>query len=192
MSMYKYVRQLWKQPSVNLGGLWRERLIAWRQEPSTVRIEHPTRIDRARSLGYRAKQGIIVVRQRVGRSKRMRPKIRSGRRSKHNSQRLDLGMNYQHIAERRAASKYQNLEVLNSYFVSEDGKFKWFEVILVDKMHPAIQNDPHLGWIAEKQHRNRVFRGLTSAAKRARGLHQKGKGVSKARPSQAAHGNRLK
>ncbi|KKT75754.1 MAG: 50S ribosomal protein L15e, partial [Candidatus Peregrinibacteria bacterium GW2011_GWA2_44_7] len=38
-----------------------------RKEPVTLVLEHPTRLDRARSLGYKAKQGCIVARQRVGR-----------------------------------------------------------------------------------------------------------------------------
>jgi len=192
MSMYKYIRQLWKQPSKNLGELWRERLIAWRQEPSTVRIERPTRIDKARSLGYKAKQGYLIVRQRIMRSKRQRPKIRSGRRSKHFGRRKDISMSHQTIAERRVARKYVNLEVLNSYFVAKDGKFKWYEVILVDKAHPAILADHRINWIADSQHRRRVFRGLTSSAKHSRGLHQKGLGVIKARPSLRAHNRTLR
>ena len=57
MSFYKYIQELWKRPKDNLGELWRERLIQWRREPSIVRLERPTRIDRARALGYKAKQG---------------------------------------------------------------------------------------------------------------------------------------
>jgi large subunit ribosomal protein L15e len=44
-------------------------------------------------------------------------------------------------------------------------------------------NDPKIGWIAEKQHRSRVYRGLTSAGKKGRGLRWKGKGAEHARPS---------
>jgi len=44
----------------------------------------------------------------------------------------------------------------------------WFEVILVDKNHPNIINDPKINWIVNQ--RKRVFRGLTSAGKIARGL----------------------
>lgn len=191
MSMYKYIRQLWKQPKENLDQLWKQRLIDWRKEPTIVRIERPTRIDKARSLGYKAKQGYIVVRQKVAKSARQRPKIRAGRRSKHFSRRKDLRLNYQHIAERRAAKKYPNLEVLNSYFVAKDGKYSWFEVILVDKAHPSILTDKRINWIAEKQHTRRVLRGLTSAAKKSRGLRKKGKGVEKARPSLRAHNRKL-
>ena len=33
----------------------------------TMRIEHPTRLDKARKLGYKAKQGFVVARTRVRR-----------------------------------------------------------------------------------------------------------------------------
>jgi large subunit ribosomal protein L15e len=82
-------------------------------------------------------------------------------------------MNYQAVAEQRAARKYKTLEVLNSYWVGEDGIYYFFEVILVDPNHPQIRNDPVLKWIVEKQ-KGRAFRGLTSAGTKGRGLHQKG------------------
>ncbi|MBU1975205.1 MAG: 50S ribosomal protein L15e [Nanoarchaeota archaeon] len=188
MGYLKYVRDLWKKPKENLGDLWQERLILWRREPSTVRIPRPTRIDRARSLGYVAKDGFVIVRQRLKRGGKQRPNIQKGRRSKHSTQRLTLKISYQRIAEERANKKYPNCEVLNSYWVAEDGIYAWYEVILVDRDHPAILSDPRLGWI--KGQRNRVGRGLTSSGKKARGLRNKGKGAEKARPSRAAQGRK--
>jgi large subunit ribosomal protein L15e len=187
MGYLKYVRELWKKPMENMPELWRERLIKWRQEPATVRLEKPTRIDRARSLGYRAKPGFVVVRQRVNRGGRQRAQIRSGRRSKTMRRVKILGMNYKQVAEQRAQKKYVNCEVLNSYWLAKDGKHYWFEVILVDKDHPQILADNELKWMAEPQHRGRVFRGLTSSGRTARGLHRKGKGAEKIRPSQRAN-----
>jgi len=43
------------------------------------------------------------------------------------------------IAESRVARKFPNLKVLNSYWVWEDGKNTWFEVILADLNHPAVK-----------------------------------------------------
>jgi large subunit ribosomal protein L15e len=77
------------------------------------------------------------------------------------------------IGEERAARKFPNLEVLNSYWVGEDGRSKWFEVILVDPSHPVIKSDPAINWICENQHHRRVFRGLTSAGKKIRYLSTK-------------------
>ena len=181
MSLYKYVRKLWTNPKKNLKEIWSNRLIEWRKEPVTIRIERPTRIDAARSLGYKAKQGYLVVRQRLIRGGRKRPDIKGGRRPKHSTQRKVLSKNYQQIAEERANKKYKNCEVLNSYYAGKDGKHFWYEVILVDKMHPSIIADKRISWISEKKHTGRAFRGLTSAGRRSRGLLNKGKGAEKVR-----------
>lgn len=189
MGYLKYVRDLWKKPKENLGDIWRERLIAWRKEPVTVRIANPTRPDRARSLGFRAKQGFIVVRQKVSRGGHRRPNDLGGRRPKHNTLKKVVNKSYQQIAEERAARKYVNCEVLNSYFVAEDGKSQWYEIILVDRAHPQIISDKRINWISTDT--NRVFRGLTSSGKKSRGLRNKGKGAEKVRPSQKSNSNRL-
>ncbi|MBM2818374.1 MAG: ribosomal protein L15e, partial [Nitrosarchaeum sp.] len=44
----------------------RERVVQWRKENAIIRIDRPSRLQRARRLGYKAKQGIVVVRMRVG------------------------------------------------------------------------------------------------------------------------------
>lgn len=190
MGLYKHVRNVWKKPKANMPELMRERLILWRREPVTVRIARPTRIDRARSLGYRAKQGIFVVRQRVIRGGRMRENFTGGRRPKANRRFKLLDMNYQRICEQRAATKHKNSRVLNSYPVAKDGLYHWFEVILVDFSHPAIKKDAKLKWITSPKHKGRVFRGLTSAGRKGRGLRNKGKGAEKIRPSLAANKGR--
>ncbi|MDD2473876.1 MAG: 50S ribosomal protein L15e, partial [Methanoculleus sp.] len=81
-SMYAYVREAWKRPGRSeVNGLLWERLQKWRREGSVVRVEHPTRIDRARSLGYKAKQGIVVVRVKIRRGGRRKPRYIRGRRT---------------------------------------------------------------------------------------------------------------
>jgi len=179
MGMYKYVRDLWKSPKKNLGVIQRQRLILWRKQPVTMRVEHPTRIDKARSLGYKAKQGFIVVRQRVIRGGKMRAHDLGGRRPKANRLKKVLDKNYQQIAEERTARSYTNCEVLNSYYVGKDGRHYWFEVILIDRHHPNILRDVNLRRVSER--RGRAFRGLTSAGRRSRGLIDKGRGTEKAR-----------
>jgi len=179
MGLYKHVRELWKKPKKNLGKVQRQRLILWRKQPATIRIDKPTRIDRARSLGYKAKQGFIIIRQRVKRGGRMRPKPAGGRRPKRAGRKKVVKKNYQWIAEERAVKKYTNCEVLNSYYVGQDGKHYWYEVILIDRDHPNIKKDAHLRRITKQ--RGRVHRGLTSAGKKSRGLRRKGKGAEKIR-----------
>ncbi len=186
MGVYQKIRELWKKPKQGLGELWQKRLIQFRREPVTIKVAKPTRLDKARALGYKAKQGVIVVRQRVLRGGHARPKRWGGRRSRHAGHKLTLRKNYKLIAEERANKKYPNCEVLNSYPVAKDGKYYWYEIILVDKKHPAIVKDKNLGWISKKQHTRRVYRGLTSAGSKVRGLRHKGKGAEKARPSRRA------
>lgn len=185
MSLYKYIRELWKKPKTNLGDIQHQRMIKWRKQPVTVRIKRPTRLDRARSLGYKAKPGIFVVRQRVIRGGHNISIAGHGRKTKHYTTRINLEKSYQVIAEQRVARKYKaNCEVLNSYWVAKDGKNYWFEVILVDKSHPVIKKDPYYSSIANQK--GRAFRGLTSAAKKSRGFRHKGFGTEKMRPSMRA------
>lgn len=186
------MRKLWQQPKGKMPELWKQRLIKWRKDPSTIRIEKPTRLDRARSLGYKAKQGYIVVRQRVRRGGHSRGSYLGGRRPKHSRTKMVLTKNYQWIAEQRANRKYPNCEVLNSYWVAEDAIYKWYEIIMIDKTHPAILADPNLKWIKDSANRRRVFRGLTSAGRKSRGLRRKGKGAEKLRPSRKANRKRRK
>lgn len=80
MGIYKYIREAWKNPKDNLGDIWRKRILEWKKEDVTIRVKKPTRIDKARSLGYKAKQGYIVVRQRVRRGGRQRETIRKWNR----------------------------------------------------------------------------------------------------------------
>ncbi len=183
MGFYKYIREAWKKPKANMPDLWRQRLIKWRKENSTTRIERPTRIDRARSIGYKAKPGFIIVRQRIKRGGHMRPNTMAGRRPKHSRRRMVLAKSYQRIAEEHADKKYPNCEVLNSYWVAKDGIYYWYEIILVDKSHPSILADKNINWIKNRQHKARVYRGLTSAGRKSRGLRNKGIGAEKIRPS---------
>jgi len=90
-------------------------------------------------------------------------------------------------AEERVGKKIPNLRVLNSYWVSEDGTHKYFEVIMVDPMHNAIRNDARINWIVNPVHKHRELRGLTSAGKKNRGLREKGHKDAKKRPSKRAN-----
>ena len=188
MGLYAYLRNLWKQPKENLGALYKERLIEMRREPAIARVERPTRLDKARSLGYRAKQGIIVVRARVARGGRKSPMPSGGRRSKRFSPRVILSKNYQQVAEERVARRYVNCEVMNSYYLAQDGKHYWYEVILVERNHPVVLADPALAGIAKQ--RGRAQRGLTSSGRKSRGLRGKGFGYEKSRPSKNANDGR--
>jgi large subunit ribosomal protein L15e len=184
-SFYSHIRDAWRDPDEGkLAELQWQRKQEWRQQGAIERIERPTRLDRARSLGYKAKQGIVMSRAAIRKGGARKQRFTAGRRSKRQGvTRITRRKNLQRVAEERTARVYPNLRVLNSYPVGQDGSHKWFEVILVDPNHPAIQNDDDLAWICEAQHDERALRGLTSAGRRNRGLDTRGTGAERVRPS---------
>ncbi len=140
----------------------------WRRQTVIKRLDRPTRPDRARRLGYKAKQGFVVARIRIKKGGRRRPSPRKGRKPRSIGVFYNPKQRKQAIAEKRVARVFPNTEVLNSYKVGEDGKYQYYEVILVDTHHPAIISDRSINWIINQ--RRRAFRGLTSAGKKSRGL----------------------
>lgn len=193
-SMYSYIADAWKSPSKTyLKELNYQRKILWRREENFVRIDKPTRLDAARNSGYKAKQGIVLVRGRVRKGSFGKRKIKAGRRAKRKGiLQMTVGKSMQRIAEERAQKRFPNLEVLNSYWVGADGQHEWYEIILVDPHHPVIKADPKLNWLCEEGHEGRVYRGKTSAGKKGRGMRVKGTGAEKVRPSVRAKGRRAK
>jgi len=177
--MYHYIKQAWKKPDKKT---LRERMIQWRKSQSQVKVEFPLRLDKARALGYKNKKGFVIIRVRVLRGGHKRSRPNKGRKGRRLHTRKNLKMNYQWIAEQRVEKKYSNLVVLNSYFIGKDGMYYFYEVICVDPQRPEIKNDPNLKWITKKINQKRTMRGLTSAAKKSRGLRYKSP-TSKTRPS---------
>ena len=132
---------LWKENSPEL----RDRVVSWRKQDAVTRIEKPSRILRARRLGYKAKQGIIVIRMRVGTGGMRRKRPTGGRRPKHlGVTRIKAAVNMKQVADRRVLERYPNMALLGSYFIYKDGMHYWFEVILADPSHPRIIKDKEL------------------------------------------------
>ncbi|MFX1337132.1 MAG: 50S ribosomal protein L15e [Promethearchaeota archaeon] len=192
-SGYKFVKETFETHETGYNTPHWYRGIEYRKGRSVERIERPTKIHRARSLGYKAKQGYIMVRARIrkGGMHKIRPK--GGRKPRAlGVSKYTTGKNLKWIAEERAQRKFPNMQVLNSYKVYSDGKNWYYEVILVDPAHPVIKSDPNINWIGQSAHKKRVTRGLTSAGKKARGLYKKGWGSEKTRPSIRANKGRGK
>jgi large subunit ribosomal protein L15e len=195
MSMYSNLAKQWHSAAKsNVKAENFKRLIDWRRQPTVTRVAKPLRLDRARNLGYKAKQGFVVARVKVRRGtfvSRMRPW--SGRQpTKMGVNKMTVGVSIQWIAEQRAQKRYPNLEVLNSYWVAQDGHHKYYEVILLDPVHPNIISDKQVNWICKTTMKGRVYRGLTSAGRKGRDLRHKGVGAEKTRPSLNAHDHRGK
>ena len=93
---------MWKTNTVEL----KAKAVVWRTEPTVKRIDRPSRLDRARRLGYKAKQGIVVVRTRVGRGGMRKQRPVSGRRPKHQGVvHIKQSDNMRKVAERRVNEK---------------------------------------------------------------------------------------
>lgn len=179
---YHYIKEAWKHQSPEFIKEVRNKMIDWRAGNRIVKLEKPSRLDKARALGYKAKKGFVVFRVTIERGGRHKPRPTVKRRSKRFSVKKILRMNYRWVAEQRVQRKYINLEVLNSYPIGKDGRFYFFEIIAVDPQRPEIKSDSDINWICNSRNKNRSLRGLTSAGKKARGLRHKSPNL-KVRPS---------
>eukprot|EP00871_Galdieria_phlegrea_P001037 jgi/Galph1/1934/GphlegSOOS_G606.1 len=194
MGAYKYMQELWrKKQSDVMRFLLRVRAWEYRHLPSVHRAPRPTRPDKARLLGYRAKQGYVIYRVRVRRGGRKRPVskgIQYGKPKNQGITQLKFKRNKRSVAEERAGRRCGNLRVLNSYWINQDGVYKYYEVILIDPSHKAIRRDPKIKWICKPTMKHRERRGLTSAGRAHRGLRRKGHRATKTRPSVRANWKR--
>jgi large subunit ribosomal protein L15e len=143
MGAYKHMSKAWnKRESTELNQYLRQAAISWRRDRVIKRVEYPTRPERARSLGYRKKQGFVVARVRVRKGGARKKRPSSGRRPRAlGVSKFTRAKSLKCIAEERVARNFPNLSVLNSYYLWEDGTSKWFEVMLVDPNHPSIKKD---------------------------------------------------
>ncbi|RXW22956.1 hypothetical protein EST38_g2899 [Candolleomyces aberdarensis] len=174
MGAYKYIGELYKKKQSDvLRFLLRVRCWEYRQLKVIHRASRPSRPDKARRLGYKAKQGYVVYRIRVRRGNRKKhvPKGATYGKPVHQGvTQLKPQRSLKSVAEERVGRRCGNLRVLNSYWINQDGVYKYFEVILVDPSHKAIRRDPRINWIVNPVHTRREARGLTSAGKSNRGL----------------------
>ena len=195
MGAYKYLEELWKKKQSDvLRFLMRVRTWEYRQKSVVHRAPRPTRPDKARRLGYKAKQGYVIYRIRVRRGGRKRPISKGkiyGKPKNQGVRKLKFARSLKSVAEERVARRCGNLRLLNSYWVGQDSTYKFYEVILVDPFHNAIRRDPRINWICAPVHKHRELRGLTSAGKKGRGLRVKGHRATKLRPSRRGTWKRL-
>jgi large subunit ribosomal protein L15e len=174
MGAYKYMEELYKKKQSDvLRFILRVRCWEYRQLNVLHRASRPSRPDKARRLGYKAKQGYCIYRIRVrrGNRKRMAPKGATyGKPVNQGVAQLKPSRCLKSVAEARVGKRCSNLRVLNSYWVNQDATYKFYEVILVDPSHAAIRRDPRINWIVNPVHKHREMRGLTAAGKKSRGL----------------------
>merc|ERR1711872_355546 len=163
MGAYKYVNELWRKKQTDvMGFLLRVRTWQYRQLSRVHRASQPTRVEKARRLGYRAKQGFVIYRVRVRRGSRKKPVAKGctyGKPTHHGINQMKFQRSLQSIAEERVGRKIGSLRVLNSYWVGEDSTYKYYEVIMVDPAHTAIRRDPRIQWISRRSRSIGSFAG---------------------------------
>ncbi|MFA5381787.1 MAG: 50S ribosomal protein L15e [Candidatus Micrarchaeia archaeon] len=172
MGLYTWIKKSF-QNEYKTGSLeYKQRLQDWRKEGVITYVGKPTNIARARSLGYKAKEGFFVVRVKTKKGRRARSAPVGGRKPSKNFKYISPGKSYQAQAEEKAARKYSTREVLNSYWVGEDGQQKYFEVIMYDSTLNTIPKEL-------RNKKGRAFRGLTSIGKKHRSMRHRGKGMNR-------------
>jgi large subunit ribosomal protein L15e len=167
LGAYSYIKETIRSEYKNRDDVYRERLVQWNREPTITRVDKPTNIPHARSVGYRAKTGVIVARVRVRKGRRKRTHQHGGRKPAKSGRFFSRAKPMRAIAEERAGREFSNCEVLNSYFVGETGKNTYFEIILIDRNAPQIKNDRIYSQIINRT--GRAERGLTSIGRKYRG-----------------------
>jgi len=187
MGASSFVNEIWrKKQSDIMSFLLQLRSWEYRHYPSIQRVKSPTRTEKAKKLGYKAKQGFIVYRVRIRRGGRKRPVkkgITYGKPKGHGVNELKFNRNKRSLAEERASKICGNLRILNSYWLNEDSVYKYFEVIFVDPNLKTIKRSPRINWICKASFKHRELRGITSAGRQSRGLRRKGHRANKIRPS---------
>ncbi len=161
MGAYKYIQESIQNARKERNKTYKSRIISWRKEGTVVRTERPINIPRARKCGYKSTKGFLVARVKIGKGMRKRPKPAKGRQARHNYRYTAPALSHQMIAEQKAGRVYKNCEVIGSYFIADDGQFKFFEIILADRDLPSSQS-------TATTRKGRAFRGLTSAGQKAR------------------------
>merc|ERR1711907_161913 len=138
MGAYKYLRELWNRKQSDVLRFC-QRIRAWefRQLPTIHRASRPTRPDKARRLGYKAKQGYCIYRARVRRGGRKRPVHKGQVYGKPRN----AGIN--HLKARRSLRSVAEERVA----------------------HKCIRRDPRINWICAPVMKHHELRGITSAGR---------------------------
>merc|ERR1711877_114793 len=162
MGAYRYLQELWKRKQCEtMQFVLRLRTWEYRQLPTMHRVTRPSRPDKARRLGYKAKQGVVIWRVAVRRGSRKTntPKgIIYGKPKRQGINQMKSRKNLRSIAEERVGRKMG-----------------------------ALRNDAKLNWICNPTHKHREIRGLTGAGKQFRGLRKRGDRVNNRRSSKNAN-----
>lgn len=128
--MYKYIQKTFEAQYDQRSPEYRARLTLWRKQPVITRVDGPTNIARAHSVGYKARKDFVVARVRVKKGKRIRARADQGRKPGRNRKRENPGKGWQWFAEQKALRRFPNLSLIGSYYVGEDGQQSFYEIVM--------------------------------------------------------------
>jgi len=195
MGAYKYIRQTFqnewkgaKDDNYDYSLIMRQRGIEYRNSgDAVVKLDYPTNIVSAKSVGYRAKQGIFVARVRVRKGTGTHHRPKNKRRPKRQGQaKLSRKISTQGMSEQKASKKFENAEVLGSYKIAEDGKWHYYEVVLADRTASTVLSDRRLSFLAKGQ-KGRAERGKTFAGRVNKPMNLKNKRKIRAKQATDRH-----
>lgn len=182
-----FVNHIWRKKNTEtMHYLLKLRAWEYRKLPSFYRMKKPTRPEKARRLGYRSIKGFCIYRIRIRRGDFKRDYKKgnaTGKPKSHAINKIKLKKNKKIIAEERIGKICGNLRILNSYWINQDLKFKYFEVILIDPNCRNVRNSWKIQWICSSKFKHRESRALTKSGKKFRGIIKKSHGSNKFRPS---------
>merc|ERR1712228_972212 len=172
MGAYKYLQELYKKKQSDLlRFLFRIRCWQLRHLSAIHRASRPTRPDKAKRLGYRAKQGYVIYRVRLRRGGRKKPVPKGatyGKPKREGVNQIKFQRGTRSKAEERAGRLAGALRVLSSYWICRDSTYMYYEVIM---------GDPRINWICKAVMKHRELRGQTAAGRKNRGM-RKGHGYN--------------
>lgn len=133
MGAFKYIKESFANAFKTRSPVQRKRVSAWNKQPSVTRVEKPSNPARARELGFKAKKEFLIVRVRMprGKMKRQRPDL--GRKPAKNRLKENPGKSWRWFAQKKAVRDFSGFEIVNSYWIGEDGTGQYYEVILKKK-----------------------------------------------------------
>jgi large subunit ribosomal protein L15e len=173
MGVNKYISKIFKNEwkgvedkDYDYKSLLKQRGMEYRKEKkAVVKVDKPTNIVSAKSIGYKAKQGIFVARVRVRKGSGTYARPKNKRRPKRQGQaKLTRRKSVRAMAEEKASKKFENAEVLGSYKIAEDGKSHYFEIVLADRESTRVGTDKRLVYLFKGQ-KGRAERGKTFAGR---------------------------
>lgn len=130
MSAIKYIKKSFKVSTKSKSDEYKKRIIVYRKvDKKIVKLDKPTNPVRAKTLGYKQAKGYSVYRLSVRKGMRARPKPDQGRKPGKSRKFKEPGFSWQSYAENTILKKRNNMKIIGSYKIGEDGDTTFYEVL---------------------------------------------------------------